>query len=155
MLVVGNVGWGPNLHPSRLTADEQYTHISLWCLLASPLLIGCPIEQIDAFTMGLLVNDEVLDVNQDPLGQQARRVAQTGDKEVWARKLEDGSYAVGLFNLNSWNKQKITVDWTDIGLKGRLRVRDLWRQKNVGKYNGSFTTDVPAHGVVLIRVFPE
>jgi alpha-galactosidase len=155
MLVVGNVGWGPNLHPSRLTADEQYTHISLWCLLSAPLLIGCPIEQIDEFTLNLLTNDEVLEVNQDPLGQQARCVAQTGDTQVWARKLQDGSWAVGLFNLNALNKQKMTANWQDIGLKGRLRVRDLWRQKNMGKYVTSFTTEVPAHGVVLIRVFPE
>jgi alpha-galactosidase len=155
MLVVGNVGWGPNLHPSRLTVDEQYTHISLWCLLASPLLIGCPLEQLDDFTRGLLTNDEVLEVSQDPLGQQARRVAQTGDAEVWARKLQDGSYAVGLFNRNAWNQQKVTANWADIGLKGRLRVRNLWRQKNLSKSKSSFTADVPAHGVVLVRVFPE
>jgi alpha-galactosidase len=155
MLVVGNVGWGPKLHPSKLTPDEQYTHISLWCLLSSPLLIGCPIEQMDAFTLNLLTNDEVLDISQDSLGQQARRVAQAGDTEVWAKKLEDGSYAVGLFNLNAWTKQKITVNWQDMELKGQSRVRDLWRQKNLGKYRSSFTANVPAHGVVLIRVFPD
>jgi alpha-galactosidase len=155
MLVVGNVGWGPNLHPSRLTVDEQYTHISLWCLLASPLLIGCPLEQLDDFTRGLLTNDEVLEVNQDSLGQQAHRVAQAGDTEVWAKKLQDGSYAVGLFNHNAWNKQKITANWDALGLKGRLQVRDLWRQKDLSKSKSSFTADVPAHGVALIRVFPE
>jgi alpha-galactosidase len=155
MLVVGNVGWGPNLHPSRLTVDEQYTHISLWCLLASPLLIGCPLEQLDEFTRGLLVNDEVLEVNQDPLGQQARRVAQAGNAQVWAKKMQDGSYAMGLFNHNASDKQKVAVHWQDVGMSGRLRVRDLWRQKNMGKYLSSFTTEVPAHGVVLIRVFPE
>ena len=152
---MGNVGWGPKLHPSRLTVDEQYTHISLWCLLASPLLIGCPLEQLDDFTRGLLTNDEVLDVNQDPLGQQAHRVSQAGDTQVWARKLQDGSWAVGLFNLNAWDKQKVTVNWSDIKLSGRLRVRDLWRQKDVGKSLSSFTAEVPAHGVVLIRVFPK
>ena len=73
MLVVGMVGWG-NLHPTGLTPNEQYTHISLWCLLASPLLIGCDMAQLDDFTLGLLTNDEVLEVNQDPLGKQAARV---------------------------------------------------------------------------------
>ncbi len=76
MLVVGKVGWGPNLHPTRLTPNEQYTHISLWCLLCSPLLIGCDMTQLDDFTLSLLTNDEVLEVNQDPLGKQAARVAQ-------------------------------------------------------------------------------
>ena len=155
MLVVGKVGWGPNLHPSRLTPDEQYTHISLWCLLASPLLIGCPIEQMDEFTAGLLTNDEVLEVNQDPLGRQARRVAQTGDTEVWAKPMEDGSYAVGLFNRNMWESRKVTVSWKDLALNGTCRVRDLWRQKGLGEFDMSFTAEVTAHGVVLIRVFPK
>jgi len=60
MLVVGWVGWGPNLHPTRLTPDEQYTHISLWALLSAPLLIGCDLTRLDDFTLNLLTNDEVL-----------------------------------------------------------------------------------------------
>ncbi len=74
MLVVGKVGWGPSLHPTRLKPDEQVTHITLWSLLAAPLLIGCDMSQMDDFTLALLTNDEVLDVNQDPLGKQAGRV---------------------------------------------------------------------------------
>ena len=77
MLVVGMVGWG-RLHPTQLTPNEQYTHISLWCLLASPLLIGCDMAQLDDFTLGLLTNDEVLEVNQDPLGKQAHASRKTG-----------------------------------------------------------------------------
>jgi alpha-galactosidase len=153
MLVVGNVGWGPNLHPSRLTPDEQYTHISLWCLLSSPLLIGCPIEQMDQFTLNLLTNDEVLDISQDALGQQARRVTQVGDTEVWVKTLEDGSQVVGLFNRDMFEKKKITVSWADLGINGRYVVRDVWRQRNLGRFQGSFSATVPAHGVVLIRIF--
>ena len=85
MLIAGKVGWGPNLHPTRLTANEQYTHISLWCLLCSPLLIGCDMTQFDDFSLGLLTNDEVLEVNQDPLGRQASRVSKEGTAEVWAK----------------------------------------------------------------------
>lgn len=73
MLVVGLVGWGPNLHFTRLTVHEQYTHISLWCLLSAPLLIGCDIAAMDDFTLGLLTNREVLDIDQDSLGVQATR----------------------------------------------------------------------------------
>jgi alpha-galactosidase len=100
MLVVGMVGWGPKLHASKLTPDEQYTHISVWALVASPLLIGCDLTQLDEFTLGLLTNDEVIAVNQDELGKQATQIAEdleTGTC-VLARPLADGTYAVGLFN---------------------------------------------------------
>lgn len=100
MLVVGHVGWGPKLHPTRLTPDEQYTHITLWSLLASPMLIGCDMTQLDEFTLSLLSNDEVIAVNQDALGKQARRIGDDGNDgtEVWSRQLSDGTTAVGLFN---------------------------------------------------------
>lgn len=74
MLTVGWVGWGPTLHPTRLTPDEQYTHISLWCLLSAPLLIGCDLTRLDDFTLSLLSNDEVLAVDQDPMGSQANKL---------------------------------------------------------------------------------
>ena len=98
MLVVGMVGWGPKLHYTRLTPDEQYTHMSLWALLASPLLIGCDMAQLDDFTLSLLTNDEMIEVNQDPLGKPGMIVSQQGDVVVYAKPLEDGSMAVGLFN---------------------------------------------------------
>jgi alpha-galactosidase len=151
MLVVGRVGWGPALRPSRLTPNEQYTHISLWCLLAAPLLLGCDLQNLDEFTLGLLTNDEVLDVNQDPLGRQAARVAVAGDLEVWAKDMEDGSKAVGLFNRDA-AARTVTVRWSDLGLSGPHRVRDLWRQQDLGTFDSKFEARVLAHGVVLIRV---
>src|SRR5438034_7619572 len=80
MLVVGLVGWGPKLHPTKLTPDEQYTHISLWCLLSAPLLIGCDMERLDPFTLSLLTNDEVLAIDQDRLAKSATLVSEQGDK---------------------------------------------------------------------------
>lgn len=155
MLVVGKVGWGPDLRPTRLTPDEQYTHISLWCLLAAPLLIGCPIEQMDDFTLGLLTNVEVLEVDQDPLGRQADRVAEGENYQVWAKEMEDGSRAVGLFNLDPYDHMKIRVNFSDLGLgSGSYRVRDLWRQKDLGTFSKYFEAEVAPHGVVLIRIFP-
>jgi alpha-galactosidase len=153
MLVVGKVGWGPQLHPTRLTPNEQYTHISLWCLLASPLLIGCDMTQLDEFTLSLLTNDEVLEVNQDPLGRQAARVARTGQLEVWAKDMEDGSKAVGLFNRGE-DAAPVTVKWSELGLTGKQMVRDLWRQKELGLVQGEFQTPVPRHGVVLLKISP-
>lgn len=153
MLVVGQVGWG-NLHPTRLTPDEQYTHMSLWALLASPLLIGCDMTVLDEFTKSLLGNDEVLDVNQDPLGKPAGRVAKEGETQVWARDLEDGSKAVGLFNLGP-QPAGVTAAWEKLGIKGSQVVRDLWRQKDLGTFVGKFEATVPSHGVVFVRIRAE
>jgi alpha-galactosidase len=165
MLIVGtlSVASGRNLHPTRLTADEQYTHISLWCLLASPLLIGCDMTKLDDFTLNLLCNDEVLDVDQDPLGRQASRIVQDTEKlvEIWAKPMEDGSRAVGLFN-RSEEDTTITVKWadfanspmTDLKVSGKQAVRDLWRQKDLGTSDGEFSAKVPKHGVVLVKLSP-
>ncbi len=153
MLVVGRVGWAANTRPTRLSPNEQYTHISLWCLLASPLLIGCDMTHLDDFTLSLLTNDEVLDVNQDPLGKQAARVSQDEDLEVWARDMEDGSKAVGLFNRGE-TEATVTARWSDVGVSGKRVVRDLWRQKDVGTFDGEYKATVPAHGVVLVRIQP-
>jgi alpha-galactosidase len=151
MLIVGKVGWG-HLHPSRLTPNEQYTHISLWCLLSAPLLIGCDMTQLDPFTLNLLENDEVLAVDQDPLGKQAMTVAKNGETRVYAKDLADGSKAVGLFNLGETETQ-VQVNWSDLGLKSKLHVRDLWRQKDLGKFKNAFSATVSRHGVVLIKVW--
>ena len=109
--------------------------------------------QLDAFTLNLLTNDEVIDVDQDPLGRQAARVVQDGMLEVWAKDLEDGSKAVGLFNRGT-REQSITVKWSDLGLTGQQSVRDLWRQKDLGKFSGQFQANVGRHGVVLVKVTP-
>jgi alpha-galactosidase len=151
MLVVGMVGWGPSLHPTRLMPNEQYTHISLWCLLSAPLLIGCDMTQLDDFTLGLLTNDEVIDVNQDPLGKQAGRVSASGDCEIWAKELADGSKAVGLFNRGE-TKKEISADLAQLGFTGKCTIRDLWRQKDLGKFDAQFKTSVAPHGVVLVKV---
>jgi alpha-galactosidase len=157
MLIVGvlDVARGRNLHPTRLTPNEQYTHISLWCLLTSPLLIGCDMSRMDDFTLNLLSNDEVLEVDQDPLCRQASRVMQDTNLlvEVWCKSMEDGSKAVGLFN-RSENETKIAGKWSDLGLTGKQKVRDLWRQKDLGEFADQFEASVPRHGVVLVRIWP-
>jgi alpha-galactosidase len=152
MLVVGNIGWSDRLRPTRLTPDEQYTHISLWCLLAAPLLIGCPLDQLDDFTLSLLTNDEVLDVDQDPLGAQGMPVSFDAPRIVYVKPLEDGSFAMGLFNTGH-APERVVATWPALGLAGPHRVRDLWRQTDLGVFDCAFEADVPRHGVVLVRVF--
>ena len=151
MLVVGMVGWGENLHPTRLTPNEQYTHISLWCLLSAPLLIGCDMTKLDDFTLSLLTNDEVLAVDQDPLGKQAGRISKDGDLEIWAKDLQDGTKAVGMFNRSNENAE-VTARFNQLGLNGKCIVRDLWRQKDMGTFENQYKTIVPPHGVVLIKI---
>jgi len=150
MLMVGVVGFG-NTHPTHLKPNEQITHISMWSLLSSPLLIGCDLTRLDPFTRALLTNDDVLDVNQDPLGRPAGRISQVGDAQIWARPLFDGTHAVGLVNLGS-EKSDVTVYWSQLGLTGSQPVRDLWQRRDMGRFANGYTVSVPAHGTVLVKV---
>jgi len=143
--------WKGQTAPTPLTPNEQYSHVSLWCLVAAPLIFSGDITRLDDFTLSLLTNDEVIDVDQDPLGKPGCRVAADGDLEVWAKDLEDGTKAVGLFNRGE-DEATVTAKWADLGLKGKRMVRDLWRQKDLGKYEGEFKASVPRHGVVLVRL---
>ena len=151
MLIVGMVGWGENLHPTQLTPHEQYTHITLWSLLAAPLLIGCDLSKLDAFTLNLLTNDEVLAVDQDALGKQGRQLIKNDTYQVWVKDLEDGNKAIGIFNTSD-KYQDINLKWSDINLPGTIKVRDIWRQKDVGSFKESFSSSVPPHGVAFIKV---
>jgi alpha-galactosidase len=150
MLMVGVVGKG-NTHPTHLTPNEQILHISLWCLFSSPLLIGCDMTRMDPFTLALLSNDEALDINQDPLGKPAGRVAKDGELEVWSRPLFDETRGVGLVNGGD-EAATVTVRWADIGLEGQQPVRDLWLHEDLGPFDGSCSVEVPAHGCVLLKI---
>jgi alpha-galactosidase len=118
---------------------------------AAPLLIGADLSQLDPFTLALLTNDEVLDVDLDPAGKAGSRVWKNEKLEVWSRPLSDGSRAVALFN-RGMKPYSVTARWSDIGVTGRQRVRDLWLKKDLGEFENSYTVTVPRHGAVLIRV---
>ena len=150
MLIVGRVGWG-DPHPTNLKPNEQILHISLWCMVSSPLLIGCDMARLDPFTTALLSNDEVLDINQDPLGKPAGRVMLDGAKEVWARPLADGTKAVCLVNTAS-EPQDVTASWSVLGVKGRQPVRDLWMHQDMGSMAYGVTVNVPAHGAIVLKI---
>ncbi|MDQ2919367.1 MAG: putative Ig domain-containing protein [Verrucomicrobiota bacterium] len=150
MLVVGQVGWGKP-HPTNLSPNEQYTQMSLWCLLAAPLFLGCDLEKLDPFTLGLITNDEVIAVDQDPLCLQATRVARRGSTEIYAKPLADGSWAIGLFNRARKTKD-VSISWSELKEAGAHSVRDLWRQKDLGVFAEKFSASVPPHGVMLVRV---
>ena len=156
MLIVGQVGWG-KMHPTRLTPDEQYTHISLWCLLSAPLLIGCDMTRLDDFTLNLLSNDEVLALDQDALGREATCVWTNDTIRVYAKQLEDGSRALGFFNLGAAPAQLDFNQFKGIGITGWQHVRDLWRQKNLADVEPNSAVmplTIPGHGVVLYKLTP-
>ena len=155
MLVVGQLGWGPNVKPTRLTPDEQYSHITLWCMLAAPLILGCDLDKLDAFTLGLLTNDEVLDVNQDELGKQATRMGSNGAIDFFVKPLADGTYALAAFNRGDAPKTTNLNKVNFYGIQGHvIKARDLWRQQDIAGFSTNKTPMiVPAHGVVLLKLW--
>jgi alpha-galactosidase len=156
MLQIGPLG-KPNraeveFRPSPLTPSEQYLQVTLWCLLTQPLLLSCNIPTMDDFDLNLVANDEVLAVNHDPLCTQGCRVASESDSyEIWAKDLADGSKAVGLFNISD-EDQVLTISAEHLGTSGK--IRDLWRQTDLGDMGETFSAMVSSHGVVFVKVRP-
>jgi alpha-galactosidase len=152
MLVVGRVGWGRSEpRDTQLTPNEQITHISLWALQGAPMLIGADMSQLDPFTIDVLGNPEVLSVSQDQLGKVIGRIFGDGRTDIWARKMNDGTLAVGLFNRGP-EPTTIAVKLADLGLTGSQPVRDLWMHKDLTSANGQFSAVVPRHGAVLVKI---
>ena len=153
MLIIGQqLSFGSD-HDTYLTPNEQYTHISIWAMVGSPLLIGCDLTTMDAFTKNLLANDEVIAVSQDRLGKTARRIRHTDAESVWMRPLAQGFTAVALVNRYPFARE-IKVSFAELGLEGECWVKDLWRQKCEGKHSGFYAVTVPAHATKLVKMRP-
>lgn len=145
MLEVGNGG---------MTATEYRTHFSLWSLLAAPLMAGNDLQKMSPSTLEILSNSEVIAIDQDSLGKQAITIFKEGDIQILARDLKDGSKAVGLFNTGL-KSQLATLNFLDLKVNGKQKIRDLWLHKNLGQFKAEFKVKVPSHGVVLIKVSPQ
>ena len=137
--------------PTKLNAEEQYSYMSLWALMASPLIYSGDMAHLDKFTLNVLCNAEVIDLDQDPLGRQARVVRKTSDEFILAKPLNDGSLAVGLFNLTN-AARTIDAGWVDLHLQGTQLARDVWRHQNIGNASGHYSATVGPHGVSLVRL---
>lgn len=142
MLEIGNGG---------MTETEYKTHMTLWSMLAAPLLAGNDLRHMDKATLSILTNREVIAVDQDKLGRQGRQVWKSGDQEIWTRQLSDGGTAVALFN-RSKDSANMTINWSGVGITKRNSVRDLWSNQKVDATAAEFVTPVAGHGVVLLRV---
>ncbi|MGH9652990.1 MAG: glycoside hydrolase family 27 protein [Bryobacteraceae bacterium] len=140
-LTVGNGG---------MNHEEYKTQMSLWCLLAAPLMASNDLTKMSPQALAILTNREAIAVNQDRAGRQGYRVHQEGPLEVWMKPLSDGSKAVGLFNRDE-HSMKMTVDFGDLGIHGSAEARDLWAHKNLGTLSRSFSATVPRHGTVLVK----
>jgi alpha-galactosidase len=125
--------------------------MSMWSLMAAPLFYSGVISHLDPFTLNVLCNSEVIDIDQDVLGKQAGIVRHNANEFVLSKPLADGTLAVGLFNLAE-GKEKLTIKWTELGLKGRFHVRDVWRQKDIGDAAEEFSTEVGPHGVAYLHL---
>ena len=142
MLEVGNGG---------MTADEYRTHMSLWAILAAPLLAGNDLSKMTDETKSILMNKEVIAVDQDRLGKQGDRAYAVGMTEIWVKPLAEGAMAAGLFNRDSV-EHTVTLHLRDIGFTDQAKLRDLWKHEDVSANSGSFTATVPPHGVVMLKV---
>jgi alpha-galactosidase len=142
MLEIGN---------GKMTEEEYRTHMSLWVLLAAPLLAGNDLSRMTDADKSLLMNKEAIGIDQDRLGRQGERLYQSGDLDVWTKPLSGGRVAVGLFN-RSWQTRDVSVDLAEIGFKNGGWLRDVWRQKDLGQRSGVFTDAVPKHGATLLIV---
>ncbi|MBS1706153.1 MAG: NPCBM/NEW2 domain-containing protein [Armatimonadetes bacterium] len=153
MLVLGKVGWSRNLRSTRLKPNEQITHMTLWSMLAAPLLIGCDLTQLDPFTKALLCNREVIAIDQDPLGKAAVPVYKQGTMEIWTRPLADGSTAMAVFN-RGMSSDTISGSASKLHLKSGTPLRNCWTRKEAGRLPAKFKFTVPGHGALLYRVGP-
>ena len=153
---VGNASKMGEPIPCTLTANEQYSYMSLWCLMASPLFYSGDMTRLDAFALNVLCNPEVIEVDQDPLGFQGHPIVRREKEkaEIWMKQMEDKSIVLGLFNRAD-EERDVAVTWEEAGLRGRFDSRDLWRQKSLGILEGSYSAKLGPRDVMLIRLWPR
>jgi alpha-galactosidase len=151
MLVVGLKGKG-QISGTGMSRIEYQTHMSMWCMACSPLMIGCDIRTLEPDTAALLMNREVLAVNQDPLGKPARRMKRFGCCEVWAKPLADGAAALALINRGS-RGEEVRLLAGDIGLTDEPKLaRNIWSGEDAADFTKEMTQRVQPHETILLKI---
>ena len=145
MLEIGN---------GKMSEDEYRTHMSLWALLAAPLLAGNDLSKMGDADRRILTNKDAIAIDQDALGKQGDRLYQEGDLDIWTRPLSGGRVAVGLFNRGG-SPREISIGLGKVGFPAGARLKDVWKDKDLGPHSGTFTDAVPSHGVTLLVVGPR
>jgi hypothetical protein len=150
--------------PTNFTKNEQYTLMTLWCIGRSPLIFGGDMTKLDDFTKQMLTNPEVLKVNQESTGN--RQVSRNENLIVWVADVPSSKDKyIALFNAQSkgddidlknadYNQTDVGIDLDVVGIKGKVKVRDLWSRKNLGVFDGNFSQKIAQHGAGLYRISP-
>jgi len=152
---------------TTLTPNEQYAYMSMWSLMAAPLFFSGDMARLDSFSLNILCNSEVIDIDQDVLGHQAKILRNDQTGMVMVKELSGNVKAIGMFNFPGdkrnpadyfiWDdagdgSKKITITASEIGITGKFKVRNAWTQKDLGVFENSFEAEVPYHGVILLNI---
>lgn len=151
---IGNARGMGEPEPCKLTPNQQYAYMSLWSLSAAPLIFSGDMRVLDEFTLNVLCNPEVIEINQDALGQCGEVVSLTDQTFLMVKALENGDKAVGLFNRGD-QPATVAVPWVVLGLSGSAMVHDVWRMKDLGTSSSNDRAVVPPRGVVMWRISAE
>lgn len=151
MLLMGWFHAGRELHPSNLTLPEQYTQFTLWALLSAPLVLSCDFSYLDQQTLSIISNDEVIAVDQDPLGKGATQVSEKDGFQIYTKDLYDGNKVISIFNMND-NDAFFNLNLKDLNFESVLKIRDLWKQRDIQSENNIVKIFLPAHGPSLLKI---
>lgn len=158
MLMVGLNGKGKSSNAGGargMSITEYESQMSLWCLMASPLIMCHDVRTMDADVKRILLNKELIAVNQDPMGNQGERIWKDGVEEVWAKRLENGDWALGFLNRDNEKAREITLDLKKLRIKGSVKARDLWAHEDIGSFGNYITLWVESHETRVIRIKSE
>lgn len=140
---------GPERY-SRFTEDELYTHMSFWCIYRSPLMLGGNLPENRAIEKTLFSNEEIIAVNQE--GKNPKQLYKKDGSMVWYSQAQQGKdLYVALFNIADM-AHDVTINFADLGLKGNVAVRDLWKKQDAGLFKKSFTQQINAHGAMVVKL---
>ncbi|WP_371417451.1 glycoside hydrolase family 27 protein [Granulicella sp. S190] len=145
MLEVGN---------GKLTHDENVTHMSMWAMLAAPLIAGNNLTLMSPDIKSILTNSEVLAIDQDPLGHQAERIFAEGPIEIWSRPLKGGATALAIFNFSDSTSDLhgITLHLAEAGIKGSPKAHEIWSAKDLGPITDNTRFTLPGHSTILLKL---
>jgi len=142
-----------NSRPTRITREEQRSQFSLWCLSSAPLLMSCDLSRLDGFTLSMLKNDEMIAVNQDPLGKACTELPGVDKLKIYVKEMEDKSKVIGILNTADGNCDT-TIPWIKLGLNGKLPIRDLWAKSNLVTSEKGVDVTLPSHACMVIQTPP-
>jgi hypothetical protein len=157
MLPLGRLrirGYNDPERQSRFTPAEQRTHLTLWAIFRSPLMMGGDLPTLDAATLEMLTNPEVLGVDQH--SSHNRELFTHGNQVAWTADASNGrDKYLAVFNLDDQTSAEVTVRWSELGLGKKCAVRNLWEKKDLGAVDAAFAPKIEPHGAELYRITPK